>query len=111
VGLAVVDQAQRPVAMGAEQIVGLEGVDLPAEQVRDLAAPVPGRVVLEAAGEVLEQQVRGAGRGDLLVDRATLARQQVAGQPVLLLVEDQARADLEDVGALAEQPRPCAART
>ena len=71
---------------------------------RDLALDVPRLVVLEPPGVALEQQRRRAGALDLLGDRQ-LARQQVARQPVLLAVQHHARAGLEDVGALAEQPR------
>ena len=61
--------------------------------------------MLEPVGEVLEQQPRRAGVFDLVVDRDVAGRDQVAGQPVLLAVEDDARPGLEDVRALAEQPR------
>ena len=56
------------------------------------------------------RSVRAAAPGapdrlDLGVDRLALARLQVAGQEGQLAVDHQARADLEDVGRLAQQAR------
>src|SRR4051795_10265168 len=65
---------------------------------------MPRVVVLQAPRVVLEQQRRGAGGGDLVVDRDA-ARLQVAGQPVLLAVEHDAGSGLVDVRRLAEQAR------
>src|SRR3954453_6269922 len=101
---AVVDEAQPAVAVLIEQRVRLERVDLATEEVRDLAAAVPRVVVFQASGVAIEQQGRRAGGADLLEDRARLPGLQVAREPLLLAVEDEAGADLEDVRALAEQP-------
>ena len=58
--IAVVDEPQVLVAVLGEQRVGLERVDLVAEeQVRDLAVVAPRLVVPQPPGVVLEQQ-RGA---------------------------------------------------
>jgi hypothetical protein len=105
VDAAVVDEPQRAVAVLGEQRVGLGGVDEPAEEVRDLAVAMPRVVVLEPALVVLEQQRGRAHRLDLVVDRAGLAGHEVARQPVLLAVEHEAGAGLEDVRRLADEPR------
>ena len=79
--------------------------DVATEQVRDVAQRRPWRVGFEPAREVLQQQVRRAGRLDLVIDRAGLdARLQAIGQPLQLAVEDQPAAELEDVGASSDQP-------
>ena len=62
---AVVDEAQVLVAVLLEQLVGLERVDVAAEQMADVAVAVPRVVVLEPAGVVVEQQLRRAGVRDL----------------------------------------------
>ncbi len=88
----------------ASSAVDLDGIHQSAEEVRDLALCVPRLVVLQAPGVALQQQRRRTGEFDLLGDRE-LAGQQLAGQPVLLPVQHEACARLEDVGALAEQTR------
>ena len=97
-------EVQVGVPVLGEQAVRLEGVDQAAKEMRDLARDVPRLVVLEAAAIVLEQQRGGAGALDLLGDRQ-LPRLQIAREPVLLPVEHEARAGLEDVGPAAEQAR------
>jgi hypothetical protein len=87
--------------MLAQQRVRLSDVDQAAEEVGDLASAVPGVVVLECSGVMLEQQRRRAGVLDLLM-HAALARDQL-GHPQLLTIELQHAAGLEDEGALAEQ--------
>src|SRR5271165_1361653 len=61
-------------------------------------------MMLEAPGIALEQH-RGRTRELDLLGDAQLAREQLAGEPVLLAVEHDACAGLEDVGALPEQAR------
>ena len=73
-------------------------IDVPAEQVGDLATGVPRLVVLEPVAEALEEQRGRAGVADLLVDGA-LARHHAIGQELLLPVDHDPRADLVDVGA------------
>ena len=48
--------------MLGQQRVGIAWSTIAAEEVGDLAAGVPGVVVLQAPGEALEQQRRRAGR-------------------------------------------------
>ena len=77
-----------------------------AEQVRDVAALGPWRVVLERALEALQEQRRAAGGLDLGVDRPVLrGGLDAVGQPLELAVDDEPAAELEDVRALAEQLR------
>ena len=57
---AVVDEPQPAVTLALEQVVDLARVDEPAEEMRHLAAAVPGVVVLQAAGVGVEQHPRGA---------------------------------------------------
>ena len=101
----VVDQSQVAVAVLGEQRVGLERVDLAAEQVRDVAPQVPRVVVLEAPRVGLEQQGGRARLRDQIVDRPPVDRDQAAGQQLELAVEHERRARLVDERALAEQAR------
>ena len=102
---AVVEQPQVAGAVRGEQLVRLIDVDLAAEEVREDAAGVPGRVVLEPALEVLEEQLRHAALLHLLVDRAALVGDHLAGQQRRLAVDREGAAGLVDVGGLAHQPR------
>ena len=61
--------------------------------------------MFETPGVPGEQQVRAARARDLGVDRQPLARLQLPGQEAQLPVDDHARADLEDIGALSDQAR------
>jgi hypothetical protein len=70
----VVHQPQVAQSVLAQELVGLERIDEPPHQVRDLAVQVPGRVVLEPTAVVLEQQPRRAGLLDLVVDRLPVPR-------------------------------------
>ena len=93
-------------------------VDLAAEQVRELAVRVPGRVVLEPAREGLEQQ--RAARPTRSICSWTLALGRGSNAPVRktssVAVHEPA-AHLVDVGGLADQarvlvaPAPCAGPT
>ena len=79
------------------------GVDLAAEQVRDLAVQVPRRVVLEPARVALEQQRRAPEASISVEHRLALARHEAAREPLQLAVEHEPGAGLERVGAHAEQ--------
>ena len=83
-------------ALLGEQRVGLGGVDAAAEQVRDVSVGCHGVVVLQRP-EALEQQRRRA-RGLDEVEDGARRRRLIAGQPLHLAVEHEARARLEDVG-------------
>ena len=91
--------------MLGEQLVHLAQVDLAAEEMREVAVGVPGRVVLDPARERLEQQARRAGLARSARGRCVLARLEVAGQEHLLGAVDEPAAHLVDVGGLADQPR------
>jgi hypothetical protein len=104
VDAAVVDEPQVVVAVLREQPVGLERVDVAAEQVADVAVAVPGVVVLEPAFVVLEQEPGRARLLDLVEDRLAVLRDQRAGQPVQLAIEHDARSRLERVRADAHDP-------
>ena len=71
---AVVDQAQVPEAVLAEQRVGLDGVDEAAEQVRDLAVGVPRVVVLQPARRSARAAAPGAPAASICSWIVTLAR-------------------------------------
>src|SRR5215213_335103 len=101
----VVEQPQVLVAALVQQRVGLLDIDLAAEEVGEDAAVVPGRVVLEAPLEVLEEQLRDPPLLDLLVDRAVLARSHRAGHQRRLALDREGAAGLVYVGGLAHQPR------
>jgi hypothetical protein len=91
------------VAIGAQQLVCLAGVDEPAEQVRDLAPSAqgswyssrPGRRRAAAPARRWRRSARGRS--------ARPAR--TAGQPLLLAVEHEHAAGLVDEARLAEQAR------
>ena len=104
---AVVQKSQAVVTLASQQRGRLVGIHKAAEQVRHLAVAVPGVVVLQAPRVVLEQQRRGAGVLDLVVDRPSLARlrQQRRRHPVLLAVKHDTGTRLEEVGGWPEQPR------
>ncbi len=91
---AVVEQPQVVVAVLAEQGVGLVDVDFAAEEVGVDAAVVPGVVVLEPVGEVVEEKARDAAGLDLLVDRALRPGRRVAAQQRLLAVDREGAAGL-----------------
>ena len=99
----VVQQDERAQAVFRQQRVGLPNVDQATHQVADFAMRRPWVVRLEASREMLEQQRRGAGVIDLVVDVALVRRLPLTGQPVALVVEREPRAHLEDGGRLAEQ--------
>ena len=89
-----------------QQRVGLEGVDLVAEEeVGDLAGVAPGLVDPQPARVVVEQERRRARLLDLLVDRLAVAGLEAVGEPLELAVEHEAAARLEDVRAQAEHAR------
>src|SRR5205814_9862288 len=102
---AVVDEAQVAEAALLEQLVRLARIDRAAHQMRDVAVAMPRVVVLEATGEVIEQQARRARLLDQVVDRLTVAWRQAASEQRLLAVDHQPGANLVDVRGLAERAR------
>ena len=98
---AVVDHPEPPVAPLLEQPVRLLGVDLAAEEQRELSLLVPGAVPLEAPGEVLEELVGDAAIDHRLGQGLAGIDLDVAHELRPLSIDHHQAADLADV-----RPRP-----